>query len=354
MTSVLCLPEHSAPGELHATAYIRLLRPLEALARQGSVELRSALSAEFDACDVVILERFFHPSITLDEASRLIDAIRARSRHFLYTLDDNLLDLGADEPWRSPIGEPQRAAVRLFLREADGVIVSTTPLAERHARLARRIEVVENALDESLFAGAPAARDPARDAVHAVYMGTGTHQQDLLHVLEPLRRVLRRHRGKFRLDILGVSPDASLMSLFQGLPVEAPGGFGGMAYPRFAAWWAANARWDFGIAPLRPDRFNRYKSDIKLLDYGIVGIPGIFSDGPAYSATARQGETGLLCGPEPDEWEERLESMISQAELRRRLSERVREYVMRERVLGVRAARWGDAIERLCKGASNA
>jgi glycosyltransferase involved in cell wall biosynthesis len=305
------------------------------------------------ACDIAFLERFWHPGITVEEAGGLVDAIRRKCRHFVYTLDDNLLDLGLEAPWRSPIGDEQRAAVRLFAREADGVIVSTRRLADRFSRLARRIEIVGNALDETLFqqAAGPVEESPQTD-VRAVYMGTGTHQGDLLLVLEALRRVLKRHKGRFQLDLVGVVADDAVLPLFRGLPVRTIPGFGGLEYPQFAAWWAANAKWDFGIAPLCPTSFNTYKSDIKFLDYGIVGVPGIFSDITPYSETIVNGETGFLCGCAADEWEEGLELLIGNPDLRRHLAQNARAVVERNRILSVRAGDWLDALENIC-GRSN-
>ncbi len=348
MKRVLCLPEHNAALRPHATAHIRLLRPLNHKTLAGRVETVSTTTNDLTECDAALLERFWHPGITVEEAGQLVDGIRKRCRHFVYTLDDNLLDLGLDAPWRSPIGDEQRAAVRLFAREADGVIVSTRLLADRFSRLARRIEIVENALDESLFRAGESAAEASRTDVRAVYMGTGTHQGDLLLVVEVLRRVLRRHKGNFQLELVGVVADDAVLSLFRDLPVRTIPGFGGLEYPQFAAWWAANAEWDFGIGPLCPTRFNNYKSDIKFLDYGFVGIPGIFSDLPPYSGTIVTGETGLLCGCTPDEWEESLELMIGNPDLRRHLAQNARLLVERNRILNLRASDWLDAIERIC------
>lgn len=350
MKSVLCLPEHNTAGEPHATAYIRILRPLghRSLSGRFNLVVCTRASREIGECDIAILERFWHPDVTLAEARGLVDRIRSRCRYFIYTLDDNILDLGLDAPWRSPIREQHRSAVRLFAREADGLIVSTRRLLQRFSRLASTVELVENALDESLFQNRSPSAEQTRDHVRAVYMGTGTHQEDLLMILEPLRRVLVRHKGRFRLDLLGVVPNQGVLKLFEGLPVQPVPGLGWLEYPSFASWWSANARWDFGIAPLRDTAFNQYKSDIKFLDYGIVGIPGIFSQGAAYSGTVKHHETGLLCGPDPGEWEESLETLIESREMRRNLSANVRKYVDDCRVLKLRARDWAAAIERIC------
>ena len=94
--------------------------------------------------------------------------------------------------------------MRLLSRAADGVVVSTEPLRERMLRLNSRVAVVPNAVDERLFRlGEPR---PARNdggPVTIGFMGTFSHEGDLMMILAPLRALLRRHAGRVRLQLVG-------------------------------------------------------------------------------------------------------------------------------------------------------
>jgi glycosyltransferase involved in cell wall biosynthesis len=102
--------------------------------------------------------------------------------------------------------------------------------------------------------------------------------------------------------------------------------------------------WDLALAPLGVDTFTRCKSDIKFLDYSILGIPGVYSRGPVYGDTVRHLETGYLAHNDVQSWAEALELMLTDDALRRRLAVAAQEYTLSTRTLRHRAAEWGDAL----------
>jgi glycosyltransferase involved in cell wall biosynthesis len=169
-------------------------------------------------------------------------------------------------------------------------------------------------------------------------------------VLAPLRALLARHDGKVRLELVGGAAGRRMASLFEGLPfrrrdpgIEDP-------YPRFVPWMRQHLRWDVAIAPLEDDAFTRGKSDLKYLDYGALGIPGVFSDVRPYRETVRHRETGLLAASEPGAWAEALEEIVTDGALRSRLAEAVKTEVHESRMLKTNATRWSDAIETIVPG----
>ena len=109
-------------------------------------------------------------------------------------------------------------------------------------------------------------------------------------------------------------------------------------------------RWDVAIAPLEDDAFTRGKSDLKYLDYGALGIPGVFSDVRPYRETVRHRETGLLAANEPEAWADALEEIVGDDALRARLAAAATAEVHGTRMLRTNAARWRDAIETIVPG----
>ena len=142
-------------------------------------------------------------------------------------------------------------------------------------------------------------------------MGTLTHEADLRMVLAPLRALLSRHAGRVRLELVGGAAGQRMASLFEGLPFRMRDPGNEDPYPRFVPWMRQHLRWDVAIAPLEDDAFTRGKSDLKYLDYGALGIPGVFSDVRPYRDTVRHRETGLLAANEPGAWAEALEEIVS-------------------------------------------
>jgi len=336
----------------YSCTYIRLLCPLSHPALAEKVELTHGTAEAIPDCDLLVVERhtLWPYERQLDGFVRILSRCRQRRVPVVYELDDNLLDLRRDEPWQVYPGDSLRGVVAFLSRQADGMIVSTPAIAERVARLRSDALVVPNALDERLFGPAPEPFAPRSSAVTIGYMGTLTHEADLRMVLAPLRALLKRHAGRVRFELVGGAAENRVASLFEGLPFRQLHPRHEDAYPRFVPWMRRNLKWDVAIAPLVDDAFTRGKSDLKYLDYGALGIPGVFSDVRPYRETVRHRETGLLAANEPTAWAEALDEIVSDGELRAWLAAAATADVHGGRMLKTDAMRWSDAIETIVPG----
>ena len=336
----------------YSCTYIRLLRPLSHPALAEKIELSHGTAEAFPDCDLLVVERhvLWPYERQLDGFARVLSRCRKAGIPVVYELDDNLLDLNRDAPWESYPVDSLRGVVAFLARQADGMIVSTPALAERVARLRSGVLVVPNALDERLFGFAPENTAPRSSAVTIGYMGTLTHEADLRAVVEPLRALLARHAGRVRLELVGGGAGRSLASLFKSLPFRMRDPGAEDPYPRFVPWMRQSLRWDAAIAPLEDDAFTRGKSDLKYLDYGALGIPGVFSDVAAYRSTVRNRETGLLAVNEAGAWAEALEEIVSDDALRARIAKAATAEVHGNRMLRTNVSRWSDAIETIVPG----
>ena len=335
----------------NGSSYIRLIRPLNHPSLAGQLKPSTGAGFSGEDVDAVIVDRLWRADLTPGVQSRLLADLARRSVPYIYSIDDNLLDLTL-EPGRRPFPpRMQRNLVREVIRSAVGVIVSTEPLAERVSGLNRNVAVVPNQLDETLYADVGPARRAGDGLTVLGYMGTYSHFDDLMMIVHPLRRVLGR-RPATRLEFVGVAEPSELLAMFPGANVrvlEVPSA--SVRYPDFTAWMQKNLKWDLAIAPLEINEFSRSKSDIKMLDYGILGIPGIFSRAPAYERSVRHETTGLLVPNEAEAWEQALEQAVDSAELREALSAAVRDEVRSSRTLAQHASDWLEAITTLLTAA---
>lgn len=338
--SVHVISEHAGDHRPFGCSYIRNILPLGHPRLHDRVALTH--STAYTPADVVIVERAWRPAPKLAELDDFLARARADGVHLVHTLDDNLLD--------SPhLSLASRTVVRTLCREAAGVIVATTSLQERVRRLNPRVLVVPNALDERLFFSDLEIPRPALSGPVVIgFMGTFTHDWDLMLVVQPLREVLRRHQGAVELEIVGGVADRSVLALFEGLPLRVlavPAE--AVAYPPFVPWMRRTARWDIAIAPLESSAINLAKSDIKHLDYGALGVAGIYSAVPAYAGTVRHGETGMLVDDAPASWAQALELLIDDEGLRAMIATNARDYVRSERTLERCAPAWLAAIDAI-------
>jgi hypothetical protein len=173
---------------------------------------------------------------------------------------------------------------------------------------------VENGLDaETLRVAASARGEPMMED------GTLTHDADFALIAEALCRVAARHSN---VDVLVVGF------------LELPGTLRGIsdrvqhlpARP-YEEYLALLAEGDIAIAPLLPTEFNEAKSNIKFLEAAAVGISTVCSPRSAFAGAIRHGVTGFLAESE-EEWFVALDALVADRNLRERVGEAARQYVL--------------------------
>ncbi|MER9327582.1 methyltransferase domain-containing protein [Mesorhizobium sp. M0488] len=332
-------------------SYIRLLRPLGHHANAARIALSTGVELPNHAVDVVVVDRLWRQDFDAGQQAvaqaALFSELEQRRIPLVYSLDDNLLDLN-DEPGCAPWpGALQRTICRRFIQKSIGVIASTPTLAERIGSLNPNIAVLPNQIDDTLFKRRkPRTSSSSPRKLRFGYMGTFTHFEDLLGIVQPLRRFISLNPN-VEFEIVGVAGSSEVISLFGSTPIRISGvPHESVEYPGFVKWMQETIDWDFAIAPLNDTRFNRSKSDIKFLDYSAIGVPGIYSNVAAYRGTIRHDENGLLANANHDEWSSALDRMIQDDEMRRRIATNCSNEVWDSRVLTKQAGNWIDAMER--------
>lgn len=355
------LYEHGLDGQPFGSASIRLLRPLTYPGIRERVEVTTGLDYDGQAADIVIVDRLWRPDISESHAKKLLEKTRAARARLIYALDDDFLDLPSERKDWEPT-EDHLKVVRFFLINADGILVTTPALQERLAEYNRNFQVVSHALDERLIKrnfptpyGWPGRLGflpmPSMRRRVIGYMGTHTHDDDLLMILPALWTFWRRHMQEIEFQFLGVIGRRETRRALKGLPFRViHPARGKTEYTSFMPWFTKNIHWDIALAPLRDTAFNRCKSDIKFLDYCAIGTAGVFSRVPAYTSSVRHLETGWLANNEPGTWAEALDTLFSDGELRGQLANQATQYLLSNRTLAQRSREWVSALECLIDG----
>jgi len=90
---------------------------------------------------------------------------------------------------------------------------------------------------------------------------------------------------------------------------------------------------DIGTAPLLDTRFNRCKSDLKVLEYSMAGVPFVASKVAPYEAAVAAGAGGLLARNESD-WRRQLARLLDSRDLREELAESGRAWASTRTIEG--------------------
>lgn len=174
-----------------------------------------------------------------------------------------------------------------------------------------------------------------KDKIVVGYTGSNSHNDDLAMFLPQLGKVMDKYK-QVHFESIGSIGKVNI-HLFKGWSDEAmkrcdilPSSWTFSEYPALLA----KSKWDIGVAPLVDDEFNRARTHIKWMEYGVYKIPTIASRVypyfmPAFNRTTiDDGHTGFLC--KPSEWVEKLEMLIMDEGLRKRVGEQARDAIASE------------------------
>ncbi len=319
---ITLVPERYRTGGLTPCAYIRMLQPLDHPAIGGGFDVILAdTETVFDyEADIIATQRYAIPD--LDTADRLAAHASRTGAKLLYDLDDDLLNIPETHPDARTL-RPFARTVRRMLMVSDAVWVSTLGLAKRLAPVRADTIVIENRLDERIWAHGPAPHPAWDHPVRILCMGTQTHDRDFAMIEPALLRLKAEHGPRVVIDVLGMTSRSDLPAELNRI---GPSTHASRSYPGFVNWMTSmRPRWHIGLAPLLDTTFNRSKSPIKAMDYAAMGLAVLASDTPVYRGSIADGPAGLLVANDHRAWHAALDWLVRDQALREATVTRTRE-----------------------------
>ncbi|KTR50960.1 hypothetical protein NS359_12600 [Curtobacterium oceanosedimentum] len=323
---------------------MRVVQRAELLAASGRVQVDQVDPAAFASgsdnrdFDVVLVQR---DAVPADVLPAFLERIRTTGTRLVAEVDDDFFTATAVERLGRAEYDPGRlASVLAVVRAAATTIVSTPVLADAVRGAGGEPVVVENQVDPRLWSGDedPPTQPPTdtgrttRSVHRVLYAGSRTHGDDLA-VLRPVFEGLVADDGRpVRLEVVGVSEDVA--DWYDDLAVPDDAGH----YPSFVRWLRARSdRWDAAVAPLVDEPFNHAKSDLKFVEYTLLGLPVVLSAvGPYQRHT---GRAIVVPNDDPDAWRRAVLDAVREE----RPTSAARQYVRDARLIGSDTA-WERAL----------
>lgn len=253
-------------ADLGGCGYYRIIEPAKALSEAHRAEANATCFihnsvdiARVDP-DVVVLQR----QIMDDQIARLERYRRVNGKPLVFELDDLMFELPKHSPHNEETPKDIKERLRRSIGLCDRLVVSTAPLAEALRGMNGDIRVVANRLPKSRWDGLAPTRQ-TRQKPRVGWSGSVSHVGDLLIIEELVRELADEVDWVF----MGLAPDALrpfIADYRPGVPFEE--------YPEALAAMDL----DLALAPLELCHFNECKSNLKLLEYGILGYPVIATD----------------------------------------------------------------------------
>lgn len=315
------------PAAIDACALYRMFIPCINLFRSLYIFKYGPLdSNQFKGCEVAVVQR------QVSEQNWVaMRKIKETGMKIVYDLDDNIWNLPSFNPAKKLFDQHQDGFLKCAA-EADVLTVSTKGLASAAKTGfkfgSKDIIIVPNAIDPKLFRKRDLVRND--DKVIIGWGGSNTHSEDVKDAFEVVCRVLDKNPNAI-MELVGSYgtetkierkiEDGKIWTRKVTLPSEIT------KHPqsRFRRWVAVSEYpnriscwgWDIALSPLYDNRFNRSKSNIKMLEAAMLEIPCLASDVQPYTEfCALSPELDwLLCRTQND-WFNKLNILINEPERR--------------------------------------
>jgi hypothetical protein len=262
----------------------------------------------------------------------------------IYDLDDNLWAVPATNP-ASTTFKAVREGLIVIASRCDLITVSTPSLqtavrtAMAHSGVTGlRIEVVPNMIDLNWFHQPQVPKD--KEKVILGWAGSNTHAGDIGYAWEALPSALAKVPNLY-MEFVGMAPPASIANHPR---VRQRDWVGVGEFPaRFSSWG-----WDICIAPLEDNRFNRSKSNIKMLESGAVGAVCLVSPvGPYAAFCETDPEMQYLVCYSRLAWETKIVELASDSAVRAHYAQVLRRNVEAQYEVTRHIHIWKDVVSSL-------
>lgn len=244
---------------------------------------------------------------------------------------------------------------RIFqvLRRCDGFISTNKVLNRYYGWIARKSLVFNNYSDLSHWLKEP-KKNVQDGTVRLLWAGSTSHVGDLNFIRPVIRRLLDKYpQLKFVYIGMGGAASDDLYAQFiygEDFFSDMPKGRRESVLPVHAQVWPyilASLQGDIAIAPLEQNQFNEAKSQCKYLEYGINGIPGVYSRW--FYTDVQDGVTGFLADTH-DEWVAKLSRLIEDGILRKKIGAAAREDVINNHDATKFLGTWQKFVEDIGRG----
>jgi glycosyltransferase involved in cell wall biosynthesis len=294
-----------------------------------------------------------------DDVAELIRRARGEGKEVLFDTDDLVFDPDAVRD-TAVVSELPPNEARLYiegvhryrrtLEHCQGATVSTEPLAVRIRAIGVPALMTPNVASTAMVASASQALETAKrgraadgnraERTVVGYMsGTITHRKDFAVAAESLVTVLR-DRPQTELRVVGPLEVNVPLDDIEGRATFLP-------LQPWSLLADIQASIDINLAPLEPKTaFTECKSSIKWLEAALVARPTVASPEPDFQRVIRQGENGFLA-TSPHEWQQTIEELVDNADLRHRVGQRAREDALRDHTAKARSIRYLGALRNL-------
>jgi len=272
----------------------------------------------------------------LTDVTYILKALKAKNKdlQFVMDLDCNLHAVPKEHPDNGKITKESKQQLLANLAKMNIVTGASEGLLEYYEGLLERfypesgvfLEYVPNLVSQFAYQEVEPLIKNETDKIRIGIVGSGATAYDTLSITGVLKHVQKKYSSKTELILFGWN--GKLPGKDEPLKELAPVTVKSVSFPEYFDKLNGLAL-DIALLPLNKVPFNTHgKSFIKYLELAVYAIPVVASDLPPYNEAIENGETGLLAST-PQQWAGAIDTLVEDAELRKRTGKSALKQVWR-------------------------
>lgn len=247
---------------------------------------------------------------------------------YIYQMDDLITEIPEGNPNYRRVPRDSRYLLRQLLAQADRLIVSTEPLVELGKEMIDDVRLLPNRLRDELWLPLRSERHTsARPRIG--WAGAQQHAGDLALIIEVVKQTAKEADWVF----FGMCPDVLRPYVREYHDFE----IGVEAYPAKLA----SLNLDLAVAPLEVNRFNEAKSNLRILEYGALGLPVVCTDIFPYQTDEAPVKRVIN---DTDAWVEAIRERIHDLDTAAREGDSLKKWVLNNYLLSQHLDDWFEAL----------
>jgi glycosyltransferase involved in cell wall biosynthesis len=325
------------PADIWACGKFRIIEPYSNMPENDEIEYKLFDHTKNDGIPITIFVQMLmnYDAIVFQRVAdkNLLLAMKTLKQYgkkIYMDIDDDLFNVSTMSPaykvWRR--GTEQMMVFTEAVRLVDGLFVSTPELVEAYRHLNKNITVFGNALttNDPKFDVANSQRNlmpPNRVVV--MWSGSSTHMDSILEISHGIKQVFDNNPEA----LLAVGGNQEFYNLF---PLKPDIQKVWIPPVSINEYYKMPSQADIGIAPVKLNKFNDGKSELKCLEYGIWGVPTVCSNAAPYRRFEEVSGGGNLVtkANTPKHWVKALNKLIKDEPLRKFMGHTARQTIFRE------------------------
>lgn len=324
--------------ELNPSVRLCGYEQLKFLAEQNKVSVTFIKFKELTRAHCKENDIFFFIRNTSAFSCRIAHFLHYYKKLIIYILDDDLLEIPENLASSNYYRQGHiKKRIYSMLKICDIFLSPSIELLQKYESITNRTIRIE---EPALFYNVKTSDKKNPTTIHIGFAGSIDRTSDVNIILTDVIIALKKkYEKKISFDIMGIEPNSMLSSYCSYHPYQED----------YISYQNYMQRLDLtiGLAPMPKTEFHSCKHYNKYIEYGALGIIGIYSNVVPYTKVIHNYRNGILCDNTFDSWFSSISYLIEHPELYIHLQKNISRDMKKNYELSVVSYQLLDSIPEL-------